>query len=63
MSWELFFHRVPSLTDVPVVGVSLHLHLADDVPDAGHPVGQQGERGHEQREDHCAVLGVAIQLL
>ena len=26
-------------------------------------MGQQGERGHEQGEDHGAVLGVAIQLL
>lgn len=26
-------------------------------------MGEQGEGGHEQREDHGAVLGVAIQLL
>lgn len=26
-------------------------------------MGQQGERGHEQGEDHGAVLGVAVQLL
>ena len=43
--------------------VALHLLASDDVPDAGHPVGQQGEHGHEQREHHGAVLGVAVQLL
>lgn len=52
------------LTDVPeqrVIG--LHLPAPDDVPDAGHPVGEECEDGHEQREHHSAALGVALQLL
>lgn len=51
------------LTDIPVVGIGLNLHLADNVPDAGHPVSQQGEHGHQQRQDHSAVLRVAVHLL
>lgn len=56
-------HKSYFLTDIPVVGIGLHLHLAYDVPDAGHPVGQQGEHGHQQRQDHRAVLRVAVHLL
>lgn len=56
-------HHFPLLTNIPVVGVCLHLHLADNVPDAGHPVGQQGKHGHEQRQDHGAVLRVAVHFL
>lgn len=52
------------LTYVPGEGVVLfHLPLPYDIPDAGHPVGQQGKHGHEEREDDGAVLGVAVQLL
>ena len=43
--------------------VAFNLTASDEVPDAGHPVSEQGERGHEQRQDHGAVLGVAVQLL
>lgn len=43
--------------------VTFDLAASDEVPDARHPMGQQGERGHEQGEDHGAVLGVTIQLL
>lgn len=57
------WHDIPLLTNIPVVGVCLHLHLANDVPDAGHPVGQQGEHGHEQRQHHRAVLRVAVHFL
>lgn len=53
---SLFYFDESTLTNIPVVGVGLHLHLTNDVPDAGHPVGQQGEHGHEQGEDHRAVL-------
>ena len=37
-------------------GAALDLPLADVEPDAGHPVGEQGEHGHEQGEHHGAVL-------
>lgn len=51
-------------TYVPGGGViGLNLAAPDEVPDTGHPVCQEGECGHEQREDHGAVLGVTIQLL
>ena len=51
-------------TDVPRAGaVVLDLGASDEVPETGHPVGQQGEGGHEEGEDHGAVLGVAVQLL
>ena len=52
-----------ALTDVPGVGAVFDLSASDEVPDAGHPVGQQGEHGHEQGEDHSTVLGVTLQLL
>lgn len=52
------------LTYVPSEGVVLfHLPFPYDIPDAGHPVSKQGKHGHEECEDDCAVLGVAIQLL
>lgn len=38
------------------------LHVADGVPDARQPVGDEGEDAHEQHEDRSAVLGVAVQL-
>lgn len=41
----------------------MNLAAADEVPNTRHPVGQQGEGGHEQGEDHGAVLRVAVQLL
>lgn len=54
----------PTLTNLPGAGViALQLLAADDVPDAGHPVRQQREHGHEQRQHHGAVLRVPIQLL
>lgn len=43
--------------------VAFDLTASDEVPDAGHPMAQQGECGHEQGEDHGAVLRVAVQLL
>ncbi|TNN70252.1 hypothetical protein EYF80_019466 [Liparis tanakae] len=43
--------------------ITFDLAASDEVPDAGHPMAEQGERGHEQGEDHGAVLGVAVQLL
>ena len=52
------------LTDVPGPGHgALDLGPPDEVPDAGHPVSDEGEGGHEQGEHHSAVLGVALQLL
>lgn len=54
--------RPETLTYVPG-RVALDLAAPDEVPDARHPVRQQGERGHEQREHHGAVLGVPVQLL
>lgn len=50
-------------TYIPKGGTVLNLAAANEVPHAGHPVGQQGKRGHEQREHDGAVLRVAIQLL
>lgn len=50
------------LTNIPGGG-TFHLLATYEVPDAGHPVGQQGEHGHQQREHHGAVLRVALQLL
>ncbi len=32
------------------------------VPDAGQPVSDEGECAHEEEEDCCAVLRVAVQL-
>lgn len=53
-----------ALTNFPLQkAVVFPLHFSDDVPDARHPVGQQGEHGHEQSQDDRAVLGVAVQLL
>lgn len=53
-----------TLTDVPGHGVAaLYLRASDDIPDTGHPVSQQSEGRHEQRQNHGAVLGVAVQLL
>lgn len=63
MGFIIFRQDFLVFTDIPVVGVGLHLHLADDVPDAGHPVGQEGEHRHEQGQDHRAVLRVAVHLL
>lgn len=37
-------------------------HVADGVPDASQPVGDEGEDAHEQHEDSCTVLRVAVQL-
>lgn len=53
------------VTDVPVrlVSVALHLFPSDDIPDAGHPVSEQSEHGHEECEHHGTVLRVTIQLL
>lgn len=50
------------LTDIPG-SRTFDLLAADEVPDAGHPVSQQGEHGHEQSENHSAVLRVPLQLL
>ena len=36
--------------------------ICHHVPDAGQPVGDEGERAHEQEEDGSAVLRVAIEL-
>lgn len=56
--------REKALTDFPGNGVAAFYLLApDDVPDAGHPVGEQSEHRHEQGQDHGTVLGVAVQLL
>lgn len=43
--------------------VTFDLAASDEVPHTGHPVGQEGKRGHEQGQDHGAVLGVTVQLL
>lgn len=57
-------HGKEGLTYVPGEGVILfHLPFPYDIPDAGHPVSEQGKHGHEKGEDDCAVLGVAVQLL
>ena len=47
-------------TDVgPITG---HLGEPDGVPDARQPMGDQGERGHEEDEDRGSVFGVSIDL-
>lgn len=57
-------HNTETQTYIPGSrAVTFDLAASDEVPDARHPMGQQGERGHEQGEDHGAVLGVTIQLL
>lgn len=38
------------------------LHIANGVPDAGQPVGDEREGAHEQEEDGRAVFRVAVQL-
>lgn len=43
--------------------VTFNLAASNEVPHTGHPVGQQGKRGHEQGQNHSAVLGVTVQLL
>lgn len=56
--------REKTLTNFPGNGVAaFYLLAANDVPDAGHPVGEQSEHRHEQGQHHGAVLGVAVQLL
>lgn len=56
--------RASTQTYIPRGGaVTLNLAAANEVPNTCHPVGQQGEGGHEQGEDHGAVLRVAVQLL
>lgn len=32
------------------------------LPDAGQPVSDEGESAHEEEEDSCTVLRVAVQL-
>ncbi len=43
--------------------IAFNLTASNEIPDAGHPVGEQGEGGHEQGEHDGAVLGVTVQLL
>ena len=50
-------------TDRPVGRVAAQLHVADVEPDAGEPVCEHGEHGHEQREHDDAVLRIVLQLL
>lgn len=38
------------------------LHVANGIPDACQPVGNEGKGAHEQEEHSCSVLGVAVQL-
>lgn len=38
------------------------LYVADGVPDAGQPVGNEREGAHEQEQDGCAVFRVSVQL-
>lgn len=38
------------------------LHVADGIPDAGQPVGDEGKGAHEQEEHGCSIFGVAVQL-
>ena len=38
------------------------LHVADGVPDAGQPMGDERKDAHEQHEHGRAVLRVAVQL-
>ena len=51
-----------ALTNRPAVFV-LQLLLANEDPDAGEPVREHGEHGHQQRQDDVAVLRVAVQSL
>ena len=46
-----------ALEPVPHLG-SGSLREADGVPDAGQPVGHQGEGTHEEDQDRGAVLGI-----
>ena len=41
-----------------ICGVLRLLPLPDDVPQTGGPVGQQGERQHQQGQNDQAVLGI-----
>lgn len=36
------------------------LHVANSVPNAGQPVGDEGKDAHEQHEDGCTILWVAV---
>lgn len=61
---ELSDAQQKALTNIPGDGVTaLYLLASYDVPDASHPVSQQSKHGHEQGQDHGAVLGVTIQFL
>ena len=42
-------------------GVGAPLRVADGVPDAGEPVGDEREQADEEEEDGGAVLAVAVQ--
>lgn len=37
------------------------LHIANGVPDACQPVGDEGEGAHEEEENCCAILRVTVQ--
>lgn len=50
-------------TNVPGTRAVFNLAASNDVPDTGHPMSKQGEHGHKEREHHCAVLRVTLQLL
>ena len=50
------------LTHSPVIG-RIELVHANEEPNAGEPVRQDREHGHEQSENHDAVLRVSIELL
>ena len=54
---------VSSLTYGPVGRVPVELFTADDVPDAGEPVRQHGEHGHQEGQYDEAVLRVVVKLL
>ena len=47
--------------EVLLVGVVRLLVGADDEPDAGQPVGDEGERHHQQGQDHHAVLRISAR--
>lgn len=49
--------------NAPVGRIPIDLFHGDHVPDAGAPMGQQGEDEHQQGEDDIAVLRVSVHLL
>jgi hypothetical protein len=60
---KVLFSGWTRLTDCPIAEIRFQFFFAYEVPNTRQPVSQNGEHGHEEREDDEAVLAVAFQLL